>query len=231
MRSSVSWANLVAMVSTDIQGWHSGLSRSSLGAGPPSGLDIDSIRVTAVTIWSGYKLDLVCYGDLRIRMKQTCCFMYNTLNNPSAHPSYSHYYLSSPSTLFFFFLHILLFFAHLIVFCTSYCFLHILLFCIFLFHCTFYSYFSFFTIHMPLCCVTLYNLNFYYFALSTERTWFDYISLLIIPCIIHYVTNKETLNPWTLTIISIDAIHLMMCQVYWVLWEVFPVSVDLINAS
>ncbi len=48
--------------------------------------------------------------------------MYNTLNNPSAHPSYSHYYLLSPSALFFFFahlivfLHILLFFAHPIVF-------------------------------------------------------------------------------------------------------------------
>ncbi len=54
------------------------------------------------------------------------------------------------------FLHILLSFAHLIVFCTSYCFLHILLsfahlivfctsycFALFLFHCTFYSYFSF----------------------------------------------------------------------------------------
>ncbi len=92
------------------------------------------------------------------------------------------------------FLHILLFFAHLIVFCTSYCFLHILLFCTFLFHCTFYSYFSFFTIYMLLCCVTLYNFYLYYFALSTERTWFDYISLLIIPCIIYYVTNKETLN-------------------------------------
>ncbi len=112
--------------------------------------------------------------------------MYNTLNNPSAHPSYSHYYLLSPSTLFFF--------AHLIVFCTSYCFLHILLFCTFLFHCTFYSYFSFFTIYMLLCCVTLYNSYFYYFALSTERTWLDYISLLIIPCIIYYVTNKETLT-------------------------------------
>ncbi len=118
--------------------------------------------------------------------------MYNTLNNPSAHPSYSHYYLLSPSTLFFFFVQLIVF-AHLIVFCTSYCFLHILLFCTFLFHCTFYSYFSFFTIYMPLCCVTLYNFYFYYFALSTERTWFDYISLLIIPCIIYYVTNKETL--------------------------------------
>ncbi len=40
----------------------------------------------------------------------------------------------------------------------------------------------------------LYNFYFYSFALSTERTWFHYISLLIIPCIIYYVTNKETLN-------------------------------------
>ncbi len=40
----------------------------------------------------------------------------------------------------------------------------------------------------------LYYFYFYYFALSTEWTWFDYISLLIIPCIIYYVTNKETLN-------------------------------------
>ncbi len=50
----------------------------------------------------------------------------STIYYPSAHPSYSHYYLLSPSTLFFFF-------VHLIVFCTSYCFalffisLHILL--------------------------------------------------------------------------------------------------------
>ncbi len=27
-----------------------------------------------------------------------------------------------------------------------------------------------------------------------NQTWFDYISLLVIPCIIYYVTNKETLN-------------------------------------
>ncbi len=115
--------------------------------------------------------------------------MYNTLNNPSAHPSYSHYYLLSPSTLFFFF-------------CTSYCFLHILLFFAHLIVLHFFFYFIahftlislFLTICMPLCYVTLYNLYSYYFALSTERTWFDYISLLIIPCITYYVTNKETLN-------------------------------------
>ncbi len=93
-----------------------------------------------------------------------CCSMYNTLNNPYAHPSYSHYYVLSPSTLFFFFctsccfLHILLFFAHLIV-------LH---FFYFIAHFTLIS--LFFTICMPLCCVTLYNLYSYYFALSTERT-------------------------------------------------------------
>ncbi len=117
--------------------------------------------------------------------------MYNIMNNPSAHPSYSHYYLLSPSTLFFFlfctsycfFCTSCCFFAHLIVFCTSYCFLHILLFCTFLFHCTFYSYFSF-SYHMyALVLCYLYNFYSYYFALSTERTWFDCISLLVMPCI------------------------------------------------
>ncbi len=114
--------------------------------------------------------------------------------NPSAHPSYSHYYLLSPSTLFFFFVHLIffctswcflhIFFAHLIVFCTSYCFLHILLFCTFFYFIAHFTLISpFLTICMPLCYVTLYNLYSYYFALSTERTWFDYISLLIIPCI------------------------------------------------
>ncbi len=125
--------------------------------------------------------------------------MYNTLNN-RLHIPLSHYYLLSPSTLFFFF-------------CTSYCFLHILLLLFFFFFCTSflhillsfctsYSFFAhlivlhffyfiahftlispFLTTCMPLCYVTLYNLYSYYFALSTERTWFDYISLLIIPCI------------------------------------------------
>ncbi len=140
--------------------------------------------------------------------------MYNTMNNPSAHPSYSHYYLLSPSTLFFVFffctsycffahlvvfLHISLSFAHLIVFCTSYCFLHILLFCTFLFHCTFYSYFSF-SYHMyALVLCYLYNLYSYCFALSTERTWFDCISLLVMPCITIMWQIKK---PWTLNHLS-----------------------------
>ncbi len=135
--------------------------------------------------------------------------MYITMNNPSAHPSYSHYYLLSPSTLFFLFLYILLFFAHLvvflhiffahlIVFCTSYCFLHILLFCTFFYFIAHFTLISpFLTICMPLCYVTLYNLYSYYFALSTERTWFDYISLLIIPCITIMWQIKK---PWTLNL-------------------------------
>ncbi len=43
-----------------------------------------------------------------------------------------------------------------------------------------------------LCCICV-----TYFALSIERTWPDltYISLLIIFCLIEYVTNK-TLNPY-----------------------------------
>ncbi len=142
--------------------------------------------------------------------------MYNTLNNPSAHPSFSHYYLLSPSTLFFFFctsycfLHILLFFAHL--FCTSYCLLHILLFCTFFYFIAHFTLISpFLTICMPLCCVTLYNLYSYYFALSTERTWLDYISLLIIPCITYYVTNKETLN--------LDLERLILFKQGFLLWS------------
>ncbi len=57
---------------------------------------------------------------------------------------------------------------------------------------------------MPLCYVTLYNLYSYYFALSTERTWFDLIRLHFTynyTLYNYYVTNKETLNlePWTNT--------------------------------
>ncbi len=94
----------------------------------------------------------------------------------------NNYCLLSPSTLFFFpfrFLHIYCF-AHLIV-------LH------FLFHCTFYSYFSFFTIYILLCCVTFIS---FFIILHCPLSGPDlmYISLLIIPCIIYYVTNKETLN-------------------------------------
>ncbi len=97
-------------------------------------------------------------------------FCVHTLNNPSAHPSYSYHYLLSPSTLFF---------AHPIVFCTSYCFLHILLFCtsycfaLFILHILL-LFLSFFTIYMLLCCVTLYN---YYFLFFCTVHWADLIWL------------------------------------------------------
>ncbi len=95
-----------------------------------------------------------------ITILQKCCYVQYP-EQPSAHPSYSHYYLLSPSTLFFFFctsycfLHILLLlffffffctsFLHILLsFCTSYCFFaHLIVLHFFLFHCTFYSYFSF----------------------------------------------------------------------------------------
>ncbi len=51
---------------------------------------------------------------------------------------------------------------------------------LFLFHFLFYYYYYYFV-----------------FALSIERTVLTYISLLIIPCMIVYVTNNK--EPWTLT--------------------------------
>ncbi len=102
----------------------------------------------------------------------------HNLNNPSAHPSYSYYYLLSPSALFF---------AHLIV-------LH------FLFHCTFDSYFSFFY-HIYALVLFYFYIIFICILLHCPLSGLDliYISLLIIPCIIYYVTNKETLPYLTLT--------------------------------
>ncbi len=86
----------------------------------------------------------------------------------------------------------------MLFFCTSYCLLHILLFCTFFYFIAHFTLISpFLTICMPLCYVTLYNLYSYYFALSTERTWFDYISLLIIPCItIMWQIKKPWPWPW-----------------------------------
>ncbi len=52
-------------------------------------------------------------------------------------------------------------------------FLHILFVLHFLFYCTFDSLFIFF-FNLYICsCVMLLLYNFYFFALSTERTWFD----------------------------------------------------------
>ncbi len=94
-----------------------------------------------------------------------------------AHPSCSYYYLLSPNILF---LHI-------------YCFALFILLHILLFISLFYLY---------ICsCVVLLLYHFIFIILHCPLSGPDliYISLLIIPCIIYYVTNKETLNlePWT----------------------------------
>ncbi len=77
-----------------------------------------------------------------------------------------------------------------------------------LFYCTFYFLFLFTYIYIYSCVVLLlYNLIlilffilFYFYSLHCPLSGPDltYISLLIIPCIIYHVTNKETLNlePW-----------------------------------
>ncbi len=90
-----------------------------------------------------------------------------------AHPSCSYYYLLSPSILF----------------------LHILFVLHFLFYCTFYSLFLFFY-HIYALVLCYFYIIFIFILLHCPLSGPDliYISLLIIPCIIYYVTNKETLN-------------------------------------
>ncbi len=97
------------------------------------------------------------------------------------------------------FLHILLVFAHLACFCTS-CLAHLVLH-FSLFYYTFYSLFLFFLpiyiyiyIYIYICsCVVLLLYNFYSLHCPLSGPDLIYISLLIIPCIIYHVTNKETL--------------------------------------
>ncbi len=84
------------------------------------------------------------------------------------------------------FLHILLVFAHLT--CLAHLVLHFSLF-----HYTFYSLFLFSTyIYALVWCYFVYN--FYSLHCPLSGPDLIYISLLIIPCIIYYVTNKETLT-------------------------------------
>ncbi len=97
-------------------------------------------------------------------------------------------------------------FAHLTCFCTSYLFLHILLvlhilFCTFPYSITHFTlYFFFLPIYIYICsCVVLLLYNFYSLHCPLSGPDLIYISLLIIPCIIYHVTNKETL---TFTVIN-----------------------------
>ncbi len=92
------------------------------------------------------------------------------------------------------FFHILLVFAHLvlhILFCTFFILLHI--------------YSSFFTSIYICSCVVLLLYNFYSLHCPLSGPDLIYISLLIIPCIIYHVTNKETL---TFTVINAFCVNL-----------------------
>ncbi len=112
---------------------------------------------------------------------------YNPLHIPLIPPVYTNIYLVPYNV-----------FAHPI------CFAHltVLLFLHFsLFYCTFYL-FRFLPIYIYSCVVLLlYNLIvilflIFFYSLNCPLSGPDltYISLLIIPCIIYHVTNKETLN-------------------------------------
>ncbi len=109
-------------------------------------------------------------------------------------------------------------FAHLTCFCTSYLFLHILLvlhilFCTFLYSITHFNLYFFFShiyiyiyIYIYICsCLVLLLYNFYSLHCPLSGPDLIYISLLIIPCIISHVTNKETL---TFTVINAFCVNL-----------------------
>ncbi len=84
------------------------------------------------------------------------------------------------------FLHILLVFAHLT--CLAHLVLH---FSYSITHFTLY----FFFLPIYICsCVVLLLYNFYSLHCPLSGPDLIYISLLIIPCIMYHVTNKETLN-------------------------------------
>ncbi len=152
------------------------------------------------------------------------------MNNPSAHPSYSHYYLLSPSTLFFVFffctsycffahlvvfLHISLSFAHLIVFCTIIVFCTSYCFALFYFIAHFILISPFLTICMPLCYVTYIIC----ILIVLHCHWADLIRLHFTSSYAlynYYVTNKETLNlePWSLLCLFHSCSHDSWCR-----WE------------
>ncbi len=96
-------------------------------------------------------------------------------------------------------------------FCTSYLFLHILLvlhilFCTFPYSITHFTlYFFFLPIYICSCVVY----NFYSLHCPLSGPDLIYISLLIIPCIIYYVTNKDTL---TFTVINAFCVNLKHFQ-------------------
>ncbi len=92
---------------------------------------------------------------------------------------------------------------------TSYLFLHILLvlhilFCTFLYSITHFTLFLFLPIYIC-SCVVLLLYSFYSLHCPLSGPDLIYISLLIVPCIIYHVTNKETL---TFTVINAFCVNL-----------------------
>ncbi len=98
----------------------------------------------------------------------SCC-----LHIPLAHPCLYYYLLSPQYTV-----------LHILFHCTFYP--------LFFFLFLFYSYLYLYIYYLVLCFI----ISFLHCPLS--RPVLIYISLLIISCIIEYVMNKRTLNPWTL---------------------------------
>ncbi len=89
-------------------------------------------------------------------------------------------------------------------------FLHILLvlhilFCTFLYSITHFTLYFFFLPIYICSCVVLLLYNFYSLHCPLSGPDLIYISLLIIPCIIYHVTNKETL---TFTVINAFCVNL-----------------------
>ncbi len=107
------------------------------------------------------------------------------------------------------FLHILLVFAHFahLVFAHLTCLAHLVLH-FSLFYYTFYSLFLFFTyIYIYIYALVWCYFYIIFYSLHCPLSGPDliYISLLIIPCIIYHVTNKETL---TFTVINAFCVNL-----------------------
>ncbi len=102
------------------------------------------------------------------------------------------------------------FISHLTCFCTSYLFLHILsctsCFALFFILLHILLFFFYLYIYIYICsCVVLLLYNFYSLHCPLSGPDLIYISLLIIPCIIYHVTNKEIL---TFTVINVFCVNL-----------------------
>ncbi len=135
-------------------------------------------------------------------------------------------------------LFILLFIKSHILFLHILLILHIL-FCTFLYSITHFTlYFSFLPIYIC-SCVVLLLYNFYSLHCPLSGPDLIYISLLIIPCIIYHVTNKETLNLDIMLKPNIfvetntfqDSLHLLKIEILCNITNVFSVTFDKLNAS